>query len=199
MARDRSTGGPLMTDPLSGIEVQVIYGTGDDLVDALPTLSPVARERLVEIASRETAIVIGREFSRHIAYTNQQLLAKAGDRARKRFKRARAAIHELRSLRLHPWDFHEWGLGAHAGEALKLKAAADSLAELFDSSPLLNGKRGQPRKHAKNALALRIYRHLDAAGVDESLKGPLSEVLDLLLGIDGGDHSRQLKYVRANL
>lgn len=190
-------------DPLEGIEVRLLWGTGDALVNMLPTLSPQERQVVVNIAgSEETAVAIAEEWFRYFAATQKELLARHGNRVRRRLDSASKAFQKLRKLRLHPADFHEWGLSVHAEEAVALKVAIERYAELLDSSPLLERERGRPRKHAKNSLALRVYGHLHSAGVETGppqKDGPTAQVLDLLLSTDAGDHSRQLGYVRKEL
>lgn len=181
----------------------MIRGTDDALLNLLPLLSSQERRDVVNLSgSEETAVAIAEEWLRYFAATQIELLAKHGNRVRRRLDSARKAFRKLRELRLHPADFSEWGLSVHAEEAVGLKEAIERYAELLDSSPLLERERGRPPKHAKNSLALRVYWHLHSAGVETGLPqkdGPTAQVLDLLFQTAGGDHSRQLGYVRREL
>lgn len=152
----------------------------------LPEYPPGVCQRLVEIAGDDTAVDIAWEFLRYLAASGTE---ERSTDTKKKIARAVAAIRELQSLNLDSIDLELAQIDRKQFEALPrvgMFAGINRLADLLESSPLLNRPRGHPTKHIDRAFVASVARSLDSAGVrvTSTPGGALDEILCLLLEVD---------------
>jgi hypothetical protein len=170
---------------LIGKNLKWLDGPMDRIDFMLPGCAPGVHQRLLEIAG-EAAVDIVWEFLR---YSSAKVVEEHNVDTQRKIARAVAAIRELQSLSLSSVDLELAQIDREQFEKLPhvgMFKGINRLADLLESSPLMNRPRGHPEKHIERSFAVAVAQRLHDVGirVTSTPGGALDEILCLLLEVD---------------